>query len=153
MEILHDGGAYSRINRVRWRSSSRAESLVIASCLSAILASCSEGTSSVAPAAHCAIPNVDPSNSMLGLVGPPADSQDTSGSSVTLKWDASSMATGYHLYIGIRSKSYVQVADVGPVTTALVSNLAEDRTYYFVVTAYNSVGESCASNEVSADVP
>ncbi|MBX3326709.1 MAG: fibronectin type III domain-containing protein [Nitrospira sp.] len=86
------------------------------------------------------------------LVGPSIDSEDRSDSSVTLKWNASNGTLGYRLYIGSRSNSYQQVADVGLLTTSMVSNLSGDTTYYFVVTAYNSVGESCASNEVSARI-
>jgi len=86
-------------------------------------------------------------------VGPPDFSVAGNGSRVTLKWDASSNAFGYQIYIGIISQQYHQVADVGLMTEAAVNNLAGDMTYYFVVTAYNSAGESCPSNEVSARIP
>ena len=40
--------------------------------------------------------------------------------------------------------------DIGKVTTYQVPDLQPDTTYFFAVTAYNSVGESGFSDEVSA---
>ena len=119
----------------------------------AAILGCSEDGSSVTTALACTAPVIEPSGPMLGLVGPPNVSAAGNVSSVTLKWDASSKILGYRLYIGTRSQSYRQVADVGLLTTSMVSDLAGDITYYFVVTAYNVAGESCPSNQVSARIP
>ena len=74
---------------------------------------------------------------------------------VTLKWDPSraSGVAGYRLYYGTSSRAYTQELDIGNSTTTLVSNLAEGRTYFFAVTAYNAAAESSPSNEVSYTVP
>ena len=74
---------------------------------------------------------------------------------VTLKWDPSraSDIAGYRLYYGTGSRAYTQKLDIGNSTTTLVSNLAEGRTYFFAVTAYNAAAESSPSNEVSYTVP
>lgn len=101
----------------------------------------------------CIPPVVKLSESRPSLVGPPDFSVVGNGSRVTLKWDASSNAFGYQIYIGSISQQYHQVADVGLMTEAAVNNLPGETTYYFVVTAYNSAGESCPSNEVSAHIP
>lgn len=71
---------------------------------------------------------------------------------VTLAWDpdVSADITGYRLYLGTTSGVYIQTSDVGITTSTMVSNLIIGKTYYFVVTAYNSSGlESPPSNEVS----
>ena len=76
--------------------------------------------------------------------------------SVTLAWDPNPDPTiaGYRLYSGTGSRIYTQQLEVGNMTTTLVSNLADGRTYFFAVTAYNTAGaESIPSNEVSYTAP
>lgn len=76
--------------------------------------------------------------------------------SVTLAWDPSPDAdvAGYLVYSGVVSGFYGLPLDVGPQTTATVSNLEEGVTHFFVVTAYNSWGlESDPSNEISYTPP
>ena len=75
---------------------------------------------------------------------------------VTLAWDPSSSPNiaGYRLHSGTTSGVYSQTIAVGNTTTALVSKLIIGKTYFFVVTAYNTTGvESAASNEVSYLAP
>jgi len=72
--------------------------------------------------------------------------------SATLAWQPSSDPTvmGYQLYYGTASRTYTGTVNVGPSTTAAVSNLVNGTTYYFAVTAYNSSGvQSPFSNEAS----
>ena len=72
--------------------------------------------------------------------------------SATLAWQPSSDPTvmGYQLYYGAASHAYTGMVNVGPSTTATVSNLVTGTTYYFAVTAYNSSGaQSPFSNEAS----
>ena len=72
--------------------------------------------------------------------------------SATLAWQPSSDPTvmGYQLYYGTASRTYTGTVNVGPATTATVSNLTNGTTYYFAVTAYNSSGvQSPFSNEAS----
>ena len=133
----------------RRHHSHRVERLMTAGILWASILGCSQDGSSITIAMPCAAPVTERSGSMLGTVGSPDAGPDGNRSRVTLKWDAGSNTFGYRLYIGTSSQSYQQVADVGRLTKSVVSNLAGHMTYYFVVTAYNSAGESCPSNEVS----
>jgi chitinase len=69
----------------------------------------------------------------------------TTSSSVSLSWTApSGTVTGYHVM-----ENGSQVASV-TATSATVTGLAASTTYAFTVIAYNSAGESPASNQVSA---
>jgi chitinase len=69
----------------------------------------------------------------------------TTSSSVSLSWAApSGTVTGYHV-----SENGSQVATVTG-TTDTVTGLAASTAYTFTVSAYNSAGQSPASNQVSA---
>ena len=66
--------------------------------------------------------------------------------SITLSWSAPHTnvdgtpltdLAGYQLYYGTASGQYDVVIDVGNQTTVVVSGLADDRVYYFSVTAYD----------------
>ncbi|WNR45238.1 fibronectin type III domain-containing protein [Paenibacillus roseipurpureus] len=69
---------------------------------------------------------------------------------VSLNWSAVSGATGYKVKYGIASGSHTTTIDVGSVTSYTVTGLTNGTTYYFVVTAYSSGGESSKSNEKTA---
>lgn len=73
----------------------------------------------------------------------------------TLSWDANvDPVDGYKVYqrgaLGIYDPT-APLATLGPVTTypGTVPDVTVDTTYYWVVTAFNSAGESGQSNEVS----
>jgi len=71
---------------------------------------------------------------------------------VTLAWDASPdpAVTGYRVYYGGASGVYTNSVQVAAVTTATISNLAVNTTYYFAAKAFDSTGtESDFSNETS----
>jgi len=68
--------------------------------------------------------------------------------SVKLSWMPSASAQGYRVYFGSTSRDYMSFADVGPATQAQVDELDDCQSWFFAVTAYNSVGESGYSNEV-----
>jgi hypothetical protein len=75
--------------------------------------------------------------------------------SVTLAWDASPdpSVTGYRIYIGGASGNYTNSANVGNVTSTVLTNLTEGATYYFAATAYDATGvESDFSNEANYTV-
>jgi Fibronectin type III domain len=76
--------------------------------------------------------------------------------SVTLAWDANPMPNiaGYKLYYGTAKGKPSQSVDVGNTTTATVSNLDDETTYFFTVTAYTTGAlESQMSNEISFKTP
>lgn len=78
----------------------------------------------------------------------------TSTSSATLRWNAVTATTvsGYRVYVGEVPGQYSRTITVGTATSSTVSNLIVGRTYYFVVTAYNSAGESPPSNLASKTI-
>ncbi|MBI4684808.1 MAG: PKD domain-containing protein [Nitrospirae bacterium] len=83
-------------------------------------------------------------------------------STATLSWNAPTTNTdgtaltdlvGYRIYYGISSGAYTKAIDVGNVTTSVINNLIDGMTYYFAITAYNTIGnESAYSNEVSKTI-
>lgn len=74
-------------------------------------------------------------------------------STATLKWNASTgTVSGYKIYVGEAPRLYSRTLTVSNVTSSTVNNLTVGRTYYFVVSAYNSGGESPRSNEVSKTI-
>jgi hypothetical protein len=79
----------------------------------------------------------------------------SNGIQVRLTWNptADPSVNGYMVYYGASQKSYEQAIDVGLSTTYSFSTLNSGMTYYFAVTAYNSVAEGCSSNEVNKTIP
>ena len=61
---------------------------------------------------------------------------------VSLAWDSNSEEdiAGYHVGYGFAPGSYSSIIDVGNTTAYKVFNLEANRTYYFVVRAYNFQG-------------
>jgi hypothetical protein len=68
-----------------------------------------------------------------------------------LAWDAAQSAVGYEVHYGTTSGLYAVALDTGPATTAAISGLTVGVTYFFVVLAYNDVGDSPYSNEVRCE--
>lgn len=57
-------------------------------------------------------------------------------------------------YYGLASRTYTCLVPVGNVTNAVISGLQDGTTYFFAVTALNSLGvESLPSSEDSCSVP
>jgi len=69
---------------------------------------------------------------------------------VTLRWDASSGATGYRIYIGSPDCSTFISTTTTTGTSVQVTGLTNDIQYCFVVRAYNAAGESSDSNTATA---
>jgi hypothetical protein len=81
---------------------------------------------------------------------------DVHAAEITLAWDQNSEPdiAGYRIYYGQESHSYTNVVDVGNYTSCIIADLEDDKTYYFVATAYNTDGyESGYSNEISNAEP
>lgn len=75
---------------------------------------------------------------------------------VNLAWDPSTgtNVVGYYVYYGCASRHYTNKFSVGSATTATISGLVEDTTYFFTATAYDATGdESDFSNEAEYYVP
>jgi fibronectin type 3 domain-containing protein len=91
-----------------------------------------------------------------GAPGPPTLSAAAASSgSVALSWNAPSSnggagITGYRVYRGTASGGEILLTTLGAVTSWSDIGLANGTTYYYRVTALNSVGESSLSNELSA---
>jgi Fibronectin type III domain len=74
---------------------------------------------------------------------------------VTLAWNPSEQTNvvGYSVYYGTASHRYTEKLSV-PIRKAVISDLVENKTYYFAVTASNDLGlESSPSDEVIYSVP
>jgi hypothetical protein len=68
-----------------------------------------------------------------------------------LEWDANSEPniSGYNIYYGKSTRDYDVTLDVGNWTSVTIADLEDNETYYFAVTAYNTIGdESGYSSEV-----
>lgn len=92
------------------------------------------------------------------LAAPQNPSVKVGNASVTLSWNSVAGATSYHIYYAteanIISKNISTFQNgtwVKNVTMPyIISNLQNNKTYYFVVTAVNSSQESLQSTEISA---
>lgn len=94
-----------------------------------------------------------------GASGGSTDGVNSAGTSnaATLAWDPPAGTTdvsGYRLYYGTASGSYMEGIDVGNVTSYTLLGLNSATRFYFAVTAMDSSGnESIYSNEAFKDVP
>src|ERR1700737_2418599 len=114
--------------------------LMLAGCV-VILAGCGA-------AANTSAANKSPAS----VPAPPSDLSATAGdAAVTLKWTASSGATGYNVKRATTSGGpYTQIA--APTSTSYSdTSLTNGTTYYYVVSAVNSMGESPNSAQVTAN--
>jgi hypothetical protein len=80
-----------------------------------------------------------------GLTGLPGSGQ------TTLTWNASAAATSYHIKRSLtKSGDYVTIASGVTETTYTDASASNGTTYYYVVSAVNSAGESLNSAQASA---
>ncbi|GAB3835926.1 carbohydrate-binding protein [Dactylosporangium cerinum] len=92
-------------------------------------------------------PTTPPPTTPAGTPGVPGNLQvtATTNTSFSLAWNASTgTVTGYRVYEGTTVRATVTG------TTATVSGLTAGSTHTYTVKAYNTVGESAASNSVTA---
>jgi hypothetical protein len=82
------------------------------------------------------------------VISPSTTSPPTTTKSATATWNAvtSTPVTGYKVYVGEAPGQYSRTITVGTVTSATVNSLTVGKTYYFVVSAYNSAGEGPPSS-------
>ena len=77
-------------------------------------------------------------------------------SSIQLTWEASPAPDilGYKVHMGTSSGSYPMTNDAGLTQSFLFQNLADGKTYYFIVTAYDQMqNQSVPSEEVNVQIP
>jgi hypothetical protein len=77
------------------------------------------------------------------------------GQSIVLTWspNTNGNVASYNIYYGTASQSYTKVVNAGNVTSTVISGLTPGVTYYFSVTACDSLGgQSDYSSEVSYTV-
>ena len=89
---------------------------------------------------------------LMGMAASPAFAT----SSIQLTWEASPDPDllGYHVYMGTSPGSYPTIKDAGLTQSFLFQNLADGKSYYFMVTAYDQMrNESMPSDEVSVEIP
>jgi len=87
---------------------------------------------------------------------PPSSPEDVTATAgdgqVTISWDKASKATSYNIYWsttpGVTKATGTKISDVTSPYTH--TGLTNGTTYYYVVTAENSYGESSESSEVNA---
>ena len=74
---------------------------------------------------------------------------------VTLAWgkNQETDVIGYKVHYGIFSRNYQYTVDVNNNTNCTIGGLEEGKTYYFAVTAYNSLFESDYSMELAHTIP
>jgi fibronectin type 3 domain-containing protein len=73
----------------------------------------------------------------------------TANAQVNLTWNSSSAATGYYVKRSTTTGTEAQIAAVS-TTSYSDNNVTNGIKYYYVVSAYNSYGQSANSTEVSA---
>jgi fibronectin type 3 domain-containing protein len=99
--------------------------------------------------------NVQNGTSATAPGAPTLNSATAGNGSVALAWsapssDGGSAITGYKVYRGTSSGGETLLASLGNVTSWTDNTAGNGTTYYYKVTAVNSVGESATSNELSA---
>jgi fibronectin type 3 domain-containing protein len=78
---------------------------------------------------------------------------------VVISWTASTVpagapaVNGYNVYRGTSSLGEALLVSIGNVTTYTDSAVSGNTTYFYIVTATSTAGESGPSNEVSAVIP
>jgi hypothetical protein len=84
------------------------------------------------------------------LVALCAASVPATAGSISLTWDATQGATGYHVYYGTQPGNYLPTPIITTSTSATISGLADCAAYFVAVKAFNASGESPNfSNELS----
>lgn len=68
---------------------------------------------------------------------------------IAVEWEGVQGATGYTVKYGTSPGTYTNTVDAGNNWGQLISGLTAGTEYYFDVTAYNGLGESSNSNEMS----
>src|SRR5438067_9753531 len=91
---------------------------------------------------------VSSSRSGSAPLAPTALAAAAANAQVNLTWNTTSGATGYYVKRSTSSASETQIA--APSTTAYTDNAVTNGTkYYYLVSAYNSYGQSANSAEIS----
>jgi fibronectin type 3 domain-containing protein len=73
-----------------------------------------------------------------------------SSSSIQISWDAVTGVTGYNVYRATSSSGDYSFVGYATMDTFTDGGVSKNTTYYYKVSAYNSVGESSKSSVLSA---
>ncbi|MCW3094827.1 MAG: putative protease, partial [Chthonomonadaceae bacterium] len=91
------------------------------------------------------------SGSTVTIPNAPTNLVATAGNAqVSLSWTTVSGATSYNVYRSVTNGSGYAVIGTAPTGSYLDSSATNGTTYYYVVTAVNTAGESAKSSQVSA---
>src|SRR5207249_4097224 len=116
----------------------------------------SSGTYTVTGTSGTLTHSADVTVTVLTVPSTPQNLQTTSGNAqVSLSWSApsnngGSAITNYNIYRSTSSGTETLLATIGNVLSYADTAVTNGQTYFYKVTAVNSVGESSQSNEASA---
>jgi hypothetical protein len=105
------------------------------------------------PSAQVSVTTLDTAPATKAPLAPTLVTATAGTGQVTISWPAVSGATSYNLYwsttTGVTTTSITKITDIAnpPVVQ---TGLTDSTTYFYVVTAKNSVGESAASAQIAA---
>ncbi|MEJ2653058.1 MAG: fibronectin type III domain-containing protein [Gammaproteobacteria bacterium] len=130
---------------------STAGTLDLANAIEAFSNNAAQNTSGATPS-NTLTSDLQSSTGELPIAPPTGVTADAGIGQVTVSWDAVSGASSYNLYYGtsagLTKSNGAQI--VGVTSPYTVTSLTDGVTYYFMVTANNSSGESGPSNIASA---
>ena len=116
---------------------------------------CGNGSdqSSILGTVFPATPSTSTNNNAIALLAPSNVVATSSGTTITISWDAVANATSYNIYYGNSTGVNKSSSKLGSVTTLSYQHTGlTAQNYYYIVTAVNTAGEGAISAEVSSTV-
>jgi hypothetical protein len=142
---LADGGPYDSLADVPGATTYTDSGLTNGTTYYYVVTATKDSTESTYSPQATGMPPLPPAAGPAGLTTTASNAQ------VILNWDAAAGATGYKVYRSlIDGGTYGWLATVSGATTYTNTGLTNGTSYYYVVTATNSSGESPYSEQTSA---